>query len=38
MFLSAANEPILFAEHESYFDPESFVAFVLENAEVDGHA
>ena len=38
VFLAAAREPILFTQNESFFDPESFVAFVLENAAVDGHA
>jgi hypothetical protein len=38
VFLAAVSEPILFAEYESYFEPESFIASVLENAAVDGHA
>jgi hypothetical protein len=38
IFLAAAKEPLLFKKKESFFDPESFVAFVLENAAVDGHA
>jgi hypothetical protein len=38
VFLAAAKQPILFTKNESFFDPKSFVAFVLENAAVDGHA
>jgi hypothetical protein len=38
VFLAAAKEPLLLANHYYFFDPESFVAFVLENAAVDGHA
>jgi hypothetical protein len=38
VFLAAAKEPILFTKNESFFDPKSFVAFVLENAAVDGHS
>lgn len=38
VFLAAAKEPLLFTKNESFFDPESFVAFVLENAAVDGNA
>lgn len=38
VFLAAAKEPLLLANHYYVFDPESFVAFVLENAEVDGRA
>jgi hypothetical protein len=39
VFLAAAKEPILFTKKEEFFfEPESFVAFVLENAAVDGHA
>jgi hypothetical protein len=38
VFLAAAKEPLLFTKQKSFFDPESFVAFVLENAAVDGHA
>jgi hypothetical protein len=37
-FLAAGNEPLLLANHYYVFDPESFVAFVLENADVEGHA
>ena len=39
VFSAAASEPLLFtANNESFFDPESFVAFLLETAEVDGRA
>jgi hypothetical protein len=39
VFSAAATEPLLFtANNESFFDPESFVAFLLETAEVDGRA
>jgi hypothetical protein len=39
VFSAAASEPLLFtANNESFFDPESFVAFLLETAAVDGHA
>jgi hypothetical protein len=39
VYLAAAIEPLLFtANNESFFEPESFVAFLLESAEVDGHA
>ena len=37
-FLAAAKEPILFTNKEWSFESDSFVAFVLEHAEVDGHA
>jgi hypothetical protein len=38
VFLAAAKEPILFTKKKSFFEPESFIAFVLENSDVDGHA
>jgi hypothetical protein len=39
VFSAAASEPILFtANNESFFDPDSFVAFLLETAQVDGRA
>ena len=38
VFLAAAKEPILFTKEEPFFEPESFLTFVLENAGVDGHA
>jgi hypothetical protein len=39
VFSAAATEPLLFtASNESFFDPESFVAFLLETAQVDGRA
>jgi hypothetical protein len=38
VFFAAAKEPILLTEDEWHFDQEAFVAFVLENAAVDGHA
>jgi hypothetical protein len=39
VFSAAATEPLLLtANNEPFFDPESFVAFLLESAEVDGHA
>src|ERR1022692_1586356 len=38
-FSAAATEPLLLtANNEWFFDPESFVAFLLETAEVDGRA
>jgi hypothetical protein len=37
VFVAAAKEPLLLANHYYAFDPDSFVAFVLENAEVAGH-
>jgi len=37
VFAAAATEPLLFtADNEAFFDPESFVAFLLETAEVHG--
>jgi hypothetical protein len=39
VFLAAATEPLLFTtNNESFFDPESFMAYLLETAEVDGRA
>jgi hypothetical protein len=39
VFLAAATEPLLLTgKNEPFFDPESFVAFLLEGAEIDGHA
>ena len=39
VFSAAATEPLLLtANNEWFFDPESFVAFLLETAEVDGRA
>ena len=39
VFSAAATEPLLLnANNEWFFDPESFVAFLLETAEGDGHA
>jgi len=39
VFAAAATEPLLFtAINESFFDSESFLAFLLETAEVDGRA
>jgi hypothetical protein len=38
VFLAAANEPILFSKKEPFFELESFIASVLEHAQVDGHA
>lgn len=39
VYLAAATEPLLFnANNEPYFEPESFAAFLLESADVDGRA
>jgi hypothetical protein len=38
VFLAAAKEPILFIKKEPFFELESFIASVLEHAQVDGHA
>lgn len=38
VFLAAAKVPLLFMEKESYFEPVAFVALVLANATVYGHA
>jgi hypothetical protein len=38
VFLAAAKEPILFSKKEPFFELESFIASVLEHAQVDGHA
>jgi hypothetical protein len=39
VYLAAAMEPLLFnTNNESFFEPESFAAFLLESAEVDGRA
>ena len=38
VFLAAAKQPLLVAQNELVFEPESFVAFLLDNAEVEGHA
>ena len=39
VFSAAATEPLLLnANNEWFFDPESFVAFLLETEEGDGHA
>jgi hypothetical protein len=39
VFSAAATQPLLFtADNESFFEPESFVAFLLGTAEVNGHA
>jgi hypothetical protein len=38
VFLAAAKEPILFTNKEWWFESDSFVAFVLEHAAVDGRA
>jgi hypothetical protein len=38
VFMAAAKVPILFIDKESYFEPEPFAVFVLENAKACGHA
>jgi hypothetical protein len=38
VFLAASKEPILFTKKVPFFEAESFIAFLLENAGVDGHA
>jgi hypothetical protein len=38
VFFAAAKAPILLTEKKWFFDQEAFVAFVLDNAAVDGHA
>ena len=38
VFLAAAKLPLLFRGQESYFEPEPFAVFVLENAKAHGRA
>jgi hypothetical protein len=38
VFVAAAEAPLLFTEGEWFFEQDSFVACVLEHANVDGHA
>ena len=38
VFLATAKVPLHFTNKESYFEADAFVAFVLENASVYGHA
>ena len=38
VFLAAAKVPLLFIGKDAHFEPAIFVAFVLEHAQVSGHA
>ena len=38
VFVAAAEAPLLFTEGDWFFEQDSFVACVLEHANVDGHA